>query len=1153
MQVDSGDFAETSTSTTSTTSTTRTNLSPALSSLTSTPRPLLSDTLGTSTATASSLSLSFTPAPLEPLRPTQLPIAAQGDFRWSLKGWRTQLQEALQAQGAEAKILSPEFDIGGETWQVLLKFTEDSSWLGMFLALAHPEKKATPDWAVCVEFSLAIELPAQEAAPERTGFGQHSFHRLDADTSDWGFNHFIYLSDLNEHLGDDLDLSACVRVLQDVSGGLWLSFDNYDSKRVIGYVGLENQGATCYMNSFLQSLFLTNSLRAAVYRIPTKDQVSGKSIPLALQRIFYQLQTSREPPHTNELTRSFGWDMAESFQQHDVQEFSRVLLDALETAMKGTRVEGTVEKLFRGRLRNVIRCVNVDYESSRSESFYDLQMTVRGVRGLQDSFDQYVSVEKMNGKNQYRTEKYGLQDAEKFVVFEHLPPVLHVHLERYAYNQYTGNIEKLHARFEFPPELDLSQYLASDSEQRPDDQHYWLHSILVHAGTSGGGHYYVYIRHPSNPDRWFKFDDTSVTPCTQFYAVNENFGNPAANEETDRTASADPADAYRSTGYRPSRLRKWTSAYMLVYLRKSDMAETMAPVDESALPAELLERFDVDAEADRRRRYEKMTMNVNVVTDEMVARHTGSDLFDPDGADAEAGLIRVPKDSTLSCLIPTDGQSYEIYGITPRRNKTLRPDVPMDLTDPRALMSLSNRLLSANNRHAFYLRTINPDSSDDLWRRPLVPAQRHILVYVKWFEDQSEHPDGVLLPLGSVAVDRESAIDSLAESVLVRLGLAEKTPLIFYEELKPGKITVLAPSASFAASNLRQGDIIIVGREAANKTPIEYFARLNSWVSAALRPLDGSKTGLPATISTLWKLPQLVAFVADKVDIAEADRPRLRLGFMRHDDANAKPSNANIHFWKYVQEAESTIADLLRAVIPENQPQVPSTPAVTIGWELTPVPVVDAERNLVRCWVEAGLGLPASVAAALPRTVYLPRYSASMTQLLTGLFEGTDIAPAELAGLRLLECHDGKIKRAYMPNTASELISHIMLDSASLYLEAAAPDEAPADKLISVFCYERATARPHSVPTKFAVKADEPVGAMRGRLALRLGLPSLDRVSLVLCSWTREQPLADEQECLTRLCLVTEVEQLAVQINDPVLAARRAAASDGSIRIRKAT
>ena len=64
------------------------------------------------------------------------------------------------------------------------------------------------------------------------------------------------------------------------------------------------------------------------------------SIPHALQRVFYRLQTLDSPVGTTELTKSFGWDTLDAFMQHDVQEFSRVLLDDLEEKMKRTPVEG---------------------------------------------------------------------------------------------------------------------------------------------------------------------------------------------------------------------------------------------------------------------------------------------------------------------------------------------------------------------------------------------------------------------------------------------------------------------------------------------------------------------------------------------------------------------------------------------------------------------------------------------------------------------------------------------------------------------------------------------------------------------------------------------------------------------------------------------
>lgn len=87
-----------------------------------------------------------------------------------------------------------------------------------------------------------------------------------------------------------------------------------------------------------------------MYQIPTENDTASESVALALQRVFYGLQTSDQPVGmckqlstiyrteqnigTNELTKSFGWKSLDSFMQHDVQEFNRVLQDKLESKMK---------------------------------------------------------------------------------------------------------------------------------------------------------------------------------------------------------------------------------------------------------------------------------------------------------------------------------------------------------------------------------------------------------------------------------------------------------------------------------------------------------------------------------------------------------------------------------------------------------------------------------------------------------------------------------------------------------------------------------------------------------------------------------------------------------------------------------------------------
>lgn len=77
-------------------------------------------------------------------------------------------------------------------------------------------------------------------------------------------------------------------------------------------------------------------------------------------------------------------------------------------------MEGTIGKLFEGRMHNFVECVNVDFKSTRQEVYADLQLLVRGCKDMYDSFNKYVEVEDLNGQNQYQAEGHGLQVRPAF-------------------------------------------------------------------------------------------------------------------------------------------------------------------------------------------------------------------------------------------------------------------------------------------------------------------------------------------------------------------------------------------------------------------------------------------------------------------------------------------------------------------------------------------------------------------------------------------------------------------------------------------------------------------------------------------------------------------------------------------------------------------
>ncbi|KAL3672243.1 hypothetical protein V7S43_002903 [Phytophthora oleae] len=438
-------------------------------------------------------------------------------------------------------------------WQP--RSVSDENFVGVFVELVEQQLEA-PRLA-----ELTIVLLNQGNQPPL--IKHTSVHEFSKENAEFGMSQFVQRSELLNPSNTLLDnqgkvevevqlsfveafpavekqeetLHSTISASQDVTDSQLETTQHllsYDSKEETGMVGLKNQGATCYLNSLLQTLFHLRAFRQVVYETPTAQEDTNDSVSLALQRVFYRLQRQQKAVSTKELTRSFGWSAIDSFMQHDVQELYRILCDRLEEKMKKTRVDSAIQKLFEGKVLSFVQCVNVDFESSRDESFYDLQLDVKGCRDLMQSFRKYVEVEMLDGDNQYEAEGHGKQDAKKGIKFLNFPPVLNIQLKRFEYDAMRDGMVKIHDRFEFPKTLVLDEFISKDEKEEDDSSKespryiYHLHSVLVHSGDVHGGHYYVFIRpgkHIATSTDWFRFDDDQITHVDEQVAIEGNFGS----------------------------------------------------------------------------------------------------------------------------------------------------------------------------------------------------------------------------------------------------------------------------------------------------------------------------------------------------------------------------------------------------------------------------------------------------------------------------------------------------------------------------------------------------------------------------------------------------------------------------------------------------
>ncbi|GBB89576.1 hypothetical protein RclHR1_01630014 [Rhizophagus clarus] len=959
-------------------------------------------------------------------------------------------------QNLEKRITGPEFNVGGWKWRILLfPFGKDGSnkdFVSIYLDFADI-KSAPPGWHLCVQFALALWSP--EDTTQYISY--HACHRFTAEEQDWGFTRFYTLQRLLTPCesrtralieNGTTNITAFVRVLKDPTGFLWHNFNRYDSKKETGYVGLVNRGHTSYMNALLQLLYCITYFRKAIYRIPTDGDQPKECILSALQRTFYNLQTSDMTVGTMELLNSFRW----CSDSQDLQEFNRLLRDELEAKMEGTGADGTYIKLFAGKIKKYIKCMNVDYVSSHVEDYYDIQLNVKGCTTLRDSLKNYIQEEILEGDNKYYVEGYGSQDFKKGVIFESFPPVLQLQLKRFEYSATKDKIVKVNSRFKYPMEIDLEEFLSKDVD-KSNSYKYFLHGVFVRSGMDiNKGHYFILIK-PKKDDKWFKFDDNRVTPATDKEVLDDN---------------------YSCHGIR------LTNAYKLVYICESNVNEILSPVVVEDIPYHLRRMYLEEEMITKEQKKEEIKENltIKVVNTKKIKNYQGFDLANFN----EAHTYKIHKSEKYGVFKKNISQTFNIlpehvrfWVLVNRRNKTIRPDSPISESYFNIGMDEVHKKMTSNqNEMKLYMEVADKPINGKIW---FPEGNDHIMVFLKYFDPDKQAFEG----LGHLYIQKLSKVSDYAHVFCEKKELPSGILLEIYEEINPNVIEKMNPEFSFQQLDVQNGDIICFQKVLSNKEIQEHKIAGRCWnipdfykslITVSFKPKFKNKEPR-LKFNLVFGKKCMFNMVAEAVATnLNSDPPKLRL--TSAFSASGVPKSI------VKKTTTGTLSEMLRT------PYLKSS-AHVLFYEILDINVVELETK--KFFKVYWLGNMVKEEFQEDIDIHLQE-NTIISELIEEILKKVTLSSPDSI-IRLFQVHHNRIQNEFK---GDEPIGSIQ-ELTTLYAEEVPLDEISInqnDQIIQVCHFKNDPTLLHGIPFKFVIKYGEKLIDTKTRLQQRLGMSEKD-------------------------------------------------------------
>ena len=336
----------------------------------------------------------------------------------------------------------------------------------------------------------------------------------------------------------------------------------FELSKLPNEVGLQNIGATCYMNATLQALSNTNKFTQYFlnkYKYNPNDV--SKKMSNEIYKVLINLWSDQKkkgdyPPYDFKNALSEENSLFAGVKANDSKDLINFLLERFHQEMNtGAKVNNNSDEIvnqldeeqtfnafvkeyfstnksiiidcFYGIIETRSRCGGCNITKYNFQIYSFLEFPLKEVNAfmyqngrrvslvnndgtnpdinLYECFDYYQKIDIMNGQNQmYCNICNGNRDTYYGTTLSSLPNYLVINLNR-------GKGATYACKVIFPEILNLFNYISLKNGNTVMQ----LYAVICHYGPSSmSGHFIAYCRHRVN-NKWYKYNDSIVTECTQ--------------------------------------------------------------------------------------------------------------------------------------------------------------------------------------------------------------------------------------------------------------------------------------------------------------------------------------------------------------------------------------------------------------------------------------------------------------------------------------------------------------------------------------------------------------------------------------------------------------------------------------------------------------